>query len=193
VTRWGLNPSDRTEHPTSYIKQALSELWHPSLVPRDLDHAIDPDRLAIYGHSAGGSTAAETTYEDARFAASVNMEGYLDWTPATPGELWALLPIAEYGMNRPMLMLGSSGFSDKQALDLSWTVMLAHPGHHTTRRQIAEANHWVFTDFAPMAAQLHADGLMTAADRDALTGTINPRVAVPEIRGLLRGFLDRAL
>jgi hypothetical protein len=92
-----------------------------------------------------------------------------------------------------MLMLGSSGFSDEQALDLSWTVMLAHPRHHTTRRRIADANHWVFTDFAPMAAQLEADGLMTAADRDALTGTVNPRVAVPGIRGVLRGFLDRAV
>ena len=162
-------------------------------LPRDLGRAIDPDTLAIYGHSAGGSTAAETMYEDARFAASVNMEGYLDWTPATSGELGELLPVAEHGTNRPMLMLGSSGFNDEQALDLSWAVMLARSGQHVTRRQIADANHWVFTDLAPIAAQLQAGGLMTAADRAALTGTVSPRIAVPEIRGLLRGFLDRAL
>jgi dienelactone hydrolase len=160
-------------------------------LPRDLGRVIDPEGLAIYGHSAGGSTAAETLYEDERFAAGVNLEGYLDWTPATAGELGALLPVAEHGTNRPMLMLGSSGFSDEQALDLSWAVMLAHPGQHVTRRQIADANHWVFTDLEPMAARLQADGLMTAAARDALTGPVSPRFAVPEVRDLLRGFLDR--
>ena len=163
------------------------------VLPADLGRAIDPDRLAIYGHSAGGTTAAETMYEDARFAACVNMEGYLDWTPATPGELGVLLPVAQHGTNRPTLMLGSSGFSDEQALDLSWAVMLTRSGQHARRRQIADANHWVFTDFAPMAARLQADGLMSGADRDALTGTISPRVAVPEIRGLLREFFDRTL
>lgn len=34
---------------------------------------------------------------------------------------------------------------------------------------------------------------MTAADRNALVGAIPATSAVPEVRGLLRGFLDRAL
>ena len=162
-------------------------------LPPGLGLAIDPARLAIYGHSAGGTTAAQTLYEDRRFAAAVNLEGYLDWTPATPGELGALLQVAAHGTDRPMLMVGSSGFSDERALDLSWTAMLAHPGHRTTRRQIANANHWVFTDFCPMAAQLQADGLMTAAGRDALAGNVAPDTAVPEVRRLLRRYLDRTV
>jgi hypothetical protein len=161
--------------------------------PRGLGRAIDPSRLVIYGHSAGGTTAAQTLYEDARFVAGVNLEGYLDWTPAAPGEPGVLLRVAEHGTNRPMLMVGSSGFTDEQALDLSWSVMLARSGHRARRRQIANANHWVFTDLAPMAAQLQAEGLMTSADRDALVGAIDPDTAVPEVRGLLREFLDRTL
>lgn len=162
-------------------------------LPRDLGRAIDPDRLAIYGHSAGGTTAAETLHEDRRFAAAANLEGFLDWTPARPGAPGVLLPVAERGTNRPMLLVGTSGFSEEPALDSSWTVVLARSGCHATRRQIEGANHWVFTDFAPMAAQLGADGLMTAADRNALVGAIPASSAVPEVRGLLRGFLDRAL
>jgi dienelactone hydrolase len=162
-------------------------------LPRGLDRAIDPGRLAIYGHSAGGATAAETMYADARFAAAVNMEGYLDWTPSASGVVGELLPIAENGSDRPLLMLASSGFSDEQALNLSWNILLARSGPRVTRHQIARANHWVFTDFAPMAAQLQADGLTSAAARDALVGAIAPGVAVPEIRELLRGFLNRTV
>jgi hypothetical protein len=44
-----------------------------------------------------------------------------------------------------------------------------------------------------MAAQLQADGLTSAAARDALVGAIAPGVAVPEIRELLRGFLNRTV
>jgi dienelactone hydrolase len=161
-------------------------------LPHGLSHTVDPRRLAIYGHSAGGATAAEVLYEDRRFAAAVNLEGYLDWTPDVPGELGALLPVAEHGTNRPMLMVGSSGFADERALDLSWTAMLAR-GCRVTRRQVADANHWVFTDFAPMAAQLQAEGLMTAADRDELVGALPATVAVAEVRDLVRGFLDRSL
>jgi len=162
-------------------------------LPRGINRAIDLDRLAIYGHSAGGTTAAETAYEDNRFAAAVNLEGYLDWVPASPGEPGALLPVAAHGASRPTLMVGSSEFADKHALDLSWTVLLARSGHRATRCQITDANHWVFTDFAPMAAQLQADGLMTATDRNALVGRIDASVAVSEVRRLLRDFLHRTV
>lgn len=161
-------------------------------LPRDLGRVVDPRRLAIYGHSAGGTTAAETLYEDRRFTAAVNLEGYLDWTPAASGELGVLLPVAARGTTKPMLMVGSDGFSDEHALDLSWTAMLAHSGRQATRRQIADANHWVFTDFVPMAAQLQADGLMTRDGRDALVGPIPSTAAVSHVRTLLRDFLDVA-
>jgi dienelactone hydrolase len=159
-------------------------------LPHGLDRAIDPGRLAIYGHSAGGTTAAETAYEDARFAAAVNMEGYLDWTPAVPGELGVPLPVAEHGADRPTLLFGSGRFADERALDLSWSMLIARSGPRVARRQIADANHWAFTDFEPMAVQLEAAGLMSAAARDSFVGSVDPRIAVPEVRGLLRGLLE---
>jgi hypothetical protein len=101
----------------------------------------------------------------------------------------ALLPIAENDTRRPLLLVGSSGFGDERALDRSWTAMLARSPHRVTRRQVAEANHWVFTDFDPIAAQLQAAGLITAADRDSFVGAVRPAVAVNEVRSLLGGFL----
>jgi len=155
--------------------------------------AYRPGTMSRKTRAAGGTTAAETLHEDRRFAAAVNLEGFLDWTPAAAGAPGVLLPVAEQGTKRPMLLAGSSGFGEKQALDLSWTVLLARSARHATRLQIEDANHWVFTDFAPMSAQLQADGLMTAADRNALVGAIPAATAVSDVRGLLRGFLGQAL
>ncbi|SEE45785.1 Platelet-activating factor acetylhydrolase, isoform II [Streptomyces sp. 2112.3] len=166
-------------------------------VPEDLGRALDLRRVGIYGHSAGGTTAAEAMYEDRRIHAAVNMEGYLDHTPETPGKAGQLFPVARYGVDRPLLLLGSEGFdgkeADQQALELSWAAMLAHQRGRTRRRQIDHAMHWVFTDYAVMAPQLQAVGLMSAADRVALVGTIEPDTSVAEVRRHVLSFFARHL
>lgn len=53
-------------------------------LPEHLGHALDLRRVGIYGHSAGGTTAAETMYEDRRIQAAINLEGFLDHPPASP-------------------------------------------------------------------------------------------------------------
>lgn len=51
----------------------------------------------------------------------------------------------------------------------------------------------MFTDYAAMAPALQAAGLMSAADRNALTGPAGPARAVPEVRHHLRAFFTRQL
>ncbi|WP_079154495.1 hypothetical protein [Streptomyces subrutilus] len=41
-------------------------------------HTLRLDRVGVYGHSAGGTAAAQALHEDRRIAAAVNPEGYLD-------------------------------------------------------------------------------------------------------------------
>ncbi|MET9518476.1 alpha/beta fold hydrolase [Streptomyces sp. NPDC002994] len=147
--------------------------------------ALDLDRVGVYGHSAGGTAAAQALHEDRRIAAAVNLEGYLD---QMDGEL---LPVARQGTNRPLLLAGTDGFRDAR-LDRSWATLLAHGGP-AARRQLDNAHHWAFTDYAALVPQLQKAGLMTASGRAGMVGRAGPRVTVPAVRDLVRSFFARHL
>lgn len=161
-------------------------------LPRHLPQALDLRRVGMYGHSAGGTAAAQAAYEDRRIRAVVNLEGYLACPPDQPGDPAPLLPVARYGMNRPMLLLGTDGFRNAD-LDRSWSAMLDHPGRRTRRRQIDDAMHWVFSDFAALVPRLQADGLMTAEGRDQMVGALDPARSVPMVRDHVLTFFERNL
>lgn len=151
-----------------------------------LGRALDLGRIGIYGHSAGGTAAAQTLYDAPRVAAAVNLEGHLDQADGT------LFPVARYGVDRPLLLLGTDGFRSAR-LDRSWSAALAHPGGRVRRRQLDDADHWVFTDYASLVPRLHAAGLMTTADRVRLVGANEPRTSVPAVRRQVRSFFGRRL
>ncbi|MEV6840541.1 hypothetical protein AB0N17_39700 [Streptomyces sp. NPDC051133] len=161
-------------------------------LPRHLPRALDPARVGMYGHSAGGTAAAQAAYEDRRIRAVVNLEGYLDHPSDRPGEPAPLVPVARYGMNRPMLLLGTDGFRDAD-IDRSWAAMLDHPNRRTRRRQIDDAMHWVISDFAAMVPQLQADGLMTVEGRDRMVGALDPACSIPMVRDYVLTFFERSL
>ncbi|MGY0056810.1 hypothetical protein ACWY4P_09625 [Streptomyces sp. LZ34] len=75
----------------------------------------------------------------------------------------------------------------------SWAALLSHPGDRIERRELRDAMHWVFTDYAAIAPQLQTAGLMTAEARAALVGTADPARSVPAVRGPVRGFFARHL
>ncbi|MEU3778420.1 alpha/beta fold hydrolase [Streptomyces sp. NPDC032472] len=147
--------------------------------------ALGLHRVGVYGHSAGGTAAAQALHEDRRIAAAVNLEGYLD---RMDGELF---PVARDGTDRPLLLAGSDGFRDAR-LDRSWAALLSHGGP-VTRRQLDDTAHWVFTDYAALVPQLHEAGLMTAGGRAAMVGRADPRITVPAVRDLVRSFFARHL
>ncbi|WP_405413669.1 alpha/beta hydrolase family protein [Streptomyces decoyicus] len=162
-------------------------------LPQGLGRALDLRRTGIYGHSAGGTTAAEAMYEDRRIVAAVNLEGFLDHPPEAPGRKGKLYPVARYGVDRPLLLLGTDGFRYQKELERSWSAMLAHPHGRTRRHQLDQATHGVFTDYASIAPQLQSAGLMTADNRNKLVGAIDPAVSVPLLRGYLLSFFARHL
>ncbi|WP_246430236.1 alpha/beta hydrolase family protein [Streptomyces rectiverticillatus] len=162
-------------------------------LPEHLGRALDLRRVGVYGHSAGGTTAAETMYEDRRIGAAVNLEGYLDRAPETPGRAGELYPVARHGSDRPLLLLGTDGFPGRQELEASWRAVLARSGGRARRRQLDGAAHGVFTDYAALAPQLQAAGLMTAAGRASLTGPAGPEQSVPAVRRHVLSFFARHL
>ncbi len=167
------------------VRFVLSQLKHLG-GPR-----LDLRRTGIYGHSAGGATAAQAMYENRQLKAAVNLEGYLDYLPLQPGQPNELYPIAQHGTDRPLRLIGTDGYRDER-FDSSWSALLSHGGP-VRRTELRNANHWVFTDFAAMDPQLQAAGLMSAGDRAKHIGTINPALSVPLIRTAVRSFFDRAL
>jgi hypothetical protein len=76
-------------------------------LPVNLGRALDLRRVEIYGHSVGGATAAEAMYEDRRIEAAVNLEGYLDYMPEKPGQEGELFAVAQYRVDRPLLLMGT--------------------------------------------------------------------------------------
>jgi dienelactone hydrolase len=126
--------------------------------------ALGLDRVGVYGHSAGGTAAAQVLHEDRRIAAAVNLEGYLDQMDGEP------LPVARQGTDRPLLLAGTDGFRDARLDDFA---------------------HWAFTDYASLVPQLQGAGLMTAAGRAAMVGRADPRLTVPAVRDLVRTFFAR--
>ncbi|MEU4389946.1 alpha/beta hydrolase [Kribbella sp. NPDC023855] len=158
---------------------------------RGLGRALDLRKIGIYGHSAGGATAAQALYDSPELRSAVNLEGYLDYLPFRAGDPHELYPITQYGTDRPLLLVGTDGFHDSR-FERSWSALLSHSGP-VRRTEVEGANHWVFTDFAAMAPQLQEAGLMSAQDRAKLIGAIEPGQSIPLIRGMVRRFFDRTL
>jgi dienelactone hydrolase len=164
---------------------------HRSL-PRNLTRSLDVTRIGMYGHSAGGSTAAEAMYEDSRIGAAVDLDGNLDFYSADPARPAPLFPVAANGVDRPLLLLGSREGRDAD-IDRSWTALLTHQDGRTRWLQVNDAAHHVFTDFAAEAPELQAAGLMSQADRDSLVGAIDPAESVPAVRDYVAAFFDQQL
>ncbi|MFF2141368.1 alpha/beta hydrolase [Kitasatospora sp. NPDC058190] len=156
-------------------------------LPPGLAATLDLRRLGVYGHSAGATAVSEVLHEDRRIRAGINLEGYLD---SPSGEL---LPVAAQGVDRPLLLVGSTEFTHRREMDRSWSALLARAGRTVRRALVADADHWVFTDFAAVLPQLQAAGLITAERRNAVIGSVPPAVSVPEVRRTIRRFFARHL
>ncbi|MFD8496566.1 alpha/beta hydrolase family protein [Amycolatopsis sp. NPDC059657] len=156
-------------------------------LPANLSRALDLRRIGMYGHSLGGGVAVKTTYEDRRIDATVSMESYLSYWPAPQGQPREIFPVAQQGTKRPLLLLTSErGQDDDMRSD--WAHLLA--SGQARRVHYDDAAHYVFTDYGPMARQLHRAGLMTTDGLAALVGTADHTRA---IRGAIADFFTCAL
>ncbi|MEU3567610.1 alpha/beta hydrolase [Kitasatospora sp. NPDC036755] len=158
-------------------------------LPPGLAAALDLGRLGLYGHSAGASAATEVFHEDRRVRAAVNLEGYLDHPPTTPGADPQPLRITAEGTDRPLLLLGSELFPHREELDRSWSVLAARSPGRVRRALLPATNHWAFTDYAAMVPRLQRAGLLTPAHRTTLVGPLPAATTVPLLRTTVRRFL----
>ncbi|HEY2285700.1 MAG TPA: alpha/beta hydrolase, partial [Streptosporangiaceae bacterium] len=111
---------------------------------------IDPSRIAMVGHSAGGAAAIAALLADSRIQAGIDMDGSTH------------APIPEYGLSRPFLFLGKQanytpgGEGSVATWERDWELLTGWKRWLL----VAGAVHASFTDLALLADQA---GLGTGA------------------------------
>jgi predicted dienelactone hydrolase len=121
-----------------------------SFVLDELRGLYDPRRVAMVGHSLGGSAAASTMLSDPRVRVGVNLDG--TFHPAIPG------------LDRPFLMVGN----EKHGVpgdDVSWGDSWAHLTGRRGWVSVTGTKHFSFTDFAPLGDRVGLPQQTLAGDR----------------------------
>ncbi|MBB5867732.1 dienelactone hydrolase [Allocatelliglobosispora scoriae] len=144
-------------------------------LPRGLKDAMDLSKVAMFGHSLGGATAAQVMYEDRRVRAGINMDGSVSGT------------VVAAGLDRPFLLLGSD--QHDSADDESWTELWSHLRGPRRELQLDESGHMSFTDYQVLLPQAG----VPAADLIPAYGTIDGARSVTVQRAYVLAFIDRYL
>ena len=132
---------------------------------------IDASRVAVAGHSIGGSAAASALLADRRFSAGVNMDGSFQ----------ERIPAQGLG-GRPFMMLGTEGIHLPGGGDASWDEGWPRLDGWKRWLSVKDSGHFSFTDVPLLAEQL---GL--PADPDApLAGDRSVQIT----RAYVAAFLD---
>ncbi len=113
---------------------------------------LDPARIAMGGHSAGGFTATYALAEDTRIRAGFNLDG--------------TFPAAPYGraIERPFLMMGAPHHAPDGEYGAKWAT--AYDAFHGWKRWLSVdgASHSSFTDYAPIATAFGVEVPAAAID-----------------------------
>ncbi|WP_327588651.1 alpha/beta hydrolase [Nonomuraea sp. NBC_00507] len=103
---------------------------------------INPSRIAMAGHSAGGASAVGAMLKDSRLRAGMNMDGT------------AIVPVPESGLSRPFLFLGAQATHSPGGRDASWEQAWQNLTGWKRWLVVAGAEHASFTDISVLAEQI---------------------------------------
>jgi dienelactone hydrolase len=103
---------------------------------------IDPARIGMAGHSAGGDAATQVLLADQRVRAGANLDG----------RFWS--PIPASGLDRPFLMLGREIQHTPSGPDPTWPQTWSHLTGWKRWLTMADAGHTSFTDVFALTDQL---------------------------------------
>jgi dienelactone hydrolase len=173
-------------------RQADTELVLDRLtsLPDRLTDGMDLNRIGMFGHSAGGFTAANAMYADPRIKAGIDLDGTLEYTVEPDGT--NLSQVAQHGLNRPFLLMGSSGrYASDVHGEPSWAAFWRHQSGWKTDVTLNDSQHQSFTDAEALLPQLA--GRVSTGTLTYQIGTGDPRRAVAADRALVDSFFDRFL
>ncbi|KIF76372.1 hypothetical protein QR77_25795 [Streptomyces sp. 150FB] len=169
---------------TRSVLDRLTTLGH------GLGQAVDPCAVGMFGHSAGGFTAAQAAHDDRRLKAALNMDGVLGYTqedddPSNPST------VGTDGLNRPFLLMGIEG-DDHHTLP-SWEQTWNHSTGWRGDLTLTGSAHASFTDLGSLLPQMARQLDLTPEEVAATVGTVDPDRSVAAQRAYVRAFFDRHL
>jgi hypothetical protein len=130
-------------------------------------------------------------YEDRRIRAGVNVDGELNLNFADPAA--DLMPVAQHGLDRPFLLLGSDG-GDSVTADASWAAFWAHRRGWVRDVTMVGSRHHSFDDAEALIPQIDRSTPLPPGAREDDIGTIRPPArALAAQETYLAAFFDRWL
>ncbi|WP_412079545.1 alpha/beta hydrolase family protein (plasmid) [Streptomyces xanthophaeus] len=138
---------------------------------------IDPDRIAVVGHSAGGFSTVPAMLRDPRVKAAVNMDGNFRFPNDTP-------------LDQPFLMLGQPSHKPG-GIDPSWDETWTELTGWKRWLSVDDTGHLSFTDLAPLSKQRGMPLQRLDGDRaDAITRSYVTAFVDTHLRGRNSPLLD---
>lgn len=157
-------------------------------LPTGLDKVLNLTKVGIFGHSAGGATSAQVMYEDDRVDAGIDMDGSLGYMPDY------LLPVAEYGLSRPFMLM-NSGYNDDGEVDSHLTAKDRNSFWKNStgwKLDLAIPNgaHYTFTDYQILFPQLNRKLSISPRVIQQSIGTADPDQVFEAQRNYIASFFD---
>lgn len=150
---------------------------HP--LPSNLAGMLDLSKIAMFGHSLGGATAAQVMHDDPRVAAGVDLDG----------SLWG--SVLTDGLDRPFVLIG--GTDHERTQDPSWQQFWSADHGPKLDFRLDGSQHHSFCDNQLILPVLAAAGIVPADFDTEMVGTIDSRNSLDLQRGYLRTFFDTTL
>ncbi|PSK95386.1 platelet-activating factor acetylhydrolase isoform II [Murinocardiopsis flavida] len=165
-------------------------------LPRGLGAALDLSAVGMFGHSAGGLTAAEAMLADERIDAGANLDGSIGYHVGD-GK-WAAS--TERGADRPFLIMGGGRTSGKRHMPHTsehspdWRMFRAASTGASLEVYFEEGEHMGFIDtqwvMPQIEARLRPGGPAWERGVDASIGTVDPERSVAAQRAYITAFFD---
>jgi predicted dienelactone hydrolase len=163
-------------------------------LPAGLGAAFDLSSVGVFGHSLGGTAAAEAMRLDRRISAGAVLEGPLGYGPDDP-ELFA--PVTHTGLRQPFLLAGSSYTPELPFTHThvpAWQALWKNSSGWKRDLWTARARHQSYSDFQILIPALAAHfGTPPPAVVAAMIGDIDPVSYTGARRAYLTAFFDQSL
>ena len=155
----------------------IDRLLHSDTFSRDLathKTSIDMSRIAMYGHSLGGATAATAMRSDARIKGGINMDGRV------------FSPVLEKGLDRPFILLGRP---NHRAEDATWPRLFSKLTGPRFEMQVEKTMHGSFTDFPVLIDSLNLPEPYKSAAAEMI-GAASGKTMSKVVNSVVMGFSD---
>ncbi|KAH6609060.1 paf acetylhydrolase family [Trichoderma cornu-damae] len=163
----------RTDDITFVIGQLENQTIMKPLLA-DFPGAVDYTKIAIWGHSFGGATAASVTHADKRVLGGLDLDGML------------VDPILSTNITKPFILAGRKGHD---AEDPTWNQFWPHLKGERMEIAIADTQHGAFKDNLMLLSTVNVPAVVKQAIQEGL-GSIDPHQLDRDLNGILTAYFD---